>query len=51
MPRRSRMPNGCLGTDGPVTLPDGPVEATTVPVDTDKIEEAAKLLGACEESQ
>ena len=39
-------PMDVWGRTAPVTLPDGPAEATTVPVDTDKIEEAAKLLGA-----
>jgi len=39
-------PMDVWGRKAPVTLPGGPAEDEVLPVDTDKVEEAAKLLGA-----
>ena len=38
-------PMDVWGRKAPVTLPGGPAEDEVLPVDTDKVEEAAKLLG------
>ena len=39
-------PMDVWGRKAPVTLPGAPAEDEVIPVDTDKVEEAAKLLGA-----
>ena len=39
-------PMDVWGAKAPVTLPSGPAETDVIPIDTDKVEEAAKLLGA-----
>lgn len=39
-------PMDVWGRKAPVTLPGAPTEDEVIPVDTDKVEEAAKLLGA-----
>ena len=39
-------PMDVWGRKAPVILPSGPAEEEVIPVDTDKVEEAAKLLGA-----
>ncbi|MEL0110939.1 MAG: thiamine pyrophosphate-dependent enzyme [Rickettsiales bacterium] len=38
-------PMDVWGRSAPVALPGGPAEEEVIPVDTDKVEEAAKLLG------
>ena len=38
-------PMDVWGAKAPVTLPSGPAETDLIPIDTDKVEEAAKLLG------
>ena len=38
-------PMDVWGRSAPVALPGGPAEAEVIPVDTDRVEEAAKLLG------
>ena len=39
-------PMDIWGLAAPVALPSGPAEADVIPVDTDRVEQAAKLLGA-----
>ena len=38
-------PMDVWGAKGPVIVPSGPAETDVIPIDTDKVEEAAKLLG------
>ena len=38
-------PMDVWGRKGPIAMPGGPAEEEVLPVDTDKVEEAAKLLG------
>ena len=38
-------PMDVWGRKGPIAMPGGPAEEQVLPVDTDKVEEAAKLLG------
>ena len=40
------MSDGCLGLRGASRPPNGPAEETVVDVDIDKVEAAAKMLGA-----
>jgi acetolactate synthase-1/2/3 large subunit len=39
-------PMDVWGARAPVVLPGGPAETDAIPIDTDKVEEAAKLLGS-----
>jgi acetolactate synthase I/II/III large subunit len=39
-------PMDVWGARAPVVLPGGPAETDVIPIDTDKVEEAAKLLGS-----